>query len=97
MIDLIPIKPHDDTWQMFHVSFDKDMTIREFIDEVLTKNTWGFIYVNDINNPSADCEYRQNVLISELPSDMLDYEIEKVTASGGWTRMDYTIHLKQKK
>lgn len=94
MIKLNEITSCGDCTSIYSVSLDREYTIREFIDEILTKNEWGFIYVNDINNPSADCEYRQNVLISELPSDMLDYEIEKVTASGGWTRMDYTIHLK---
>lgn len=94
MIKLNHITSCGDCTSIYSVSLDREYTIREFIDEILTKNEWGFIYVNDINNPSADCEYRQNVLISELPSDMLDYEIEKVTASGGWTRMDYTIHLK---
>lgn len=94
MIKLNEILSCGDCTSIYSVSLDREYTIREFIDEILTKNEWGFIYVNDINNPSADCEYRQNVLISELPSDMLDYKIEKVTASGGWTRMDYTIHLK---
>lgn len=90
MIKLNNIRTFGDCMSLFQVSLDKDITIREFIDEVLTKNEWGFIYVNDIKI-IHDCEYRQNMLITELPPNVLDYKIEKITADGGWTRMDYTI------
>lgn len=72
-------------------------TVGEFIQEVLSDEPleWGYISVGGhFYQPRKKgcCEYRYGKLLSEMPKDLLDVEIKEVLASGGWSRMDYTIN-----
>jgi hypothetical protein len=86
-----------DCTALYSVQLDKPYTVKEFIDEVLTKEEWGYIGIEDkygdsiFGNPN--CEYKRNELITEMPVEVLDKVIVKVRASGGWTRMDYNITI----
>lgn len=75
-------------------------TVGEFVKEVLLKcpNEWGTItaksnlrHLRWCNN---ECEYKYGELLSEMDSVYLVSEIVSVTASGGWSRMDYYILTK---
>jgi len=71
-------------------------TVGEFIQEVLKERPgeWGYISVNRhfYQDGSTSCEYKHGVLLNELPKEMLGIKINEVSASGGWSRMDYTIN-----
>ena len=88
---------HTDETADFKVVLDKQYTVSNFIDTVL-KNTsdWGYIGVKSPNslfgNPS--CEYRYGKLLSVIPQEYFNREIDGVTSSGGWTRMEYILTLK---
>lgn len=75
----------------------KSKNIREFVDEVLSnEREWGYIYVMTEKSwlSCPRCEYRYGKLLSKLNNGLLDFEIGKIDASGGWTRMDYFVYPK---
>lgn len=81
----------------YEVSGFKSRTVGEFIQEVLEENPneWGYISVGGHfyqQRKSGSCEYRYGRLLSDMPDELLDIEIREVLASGGWSRMDYTIN-----
>ncbi len=39
--------------------------------------------------------YRYGKLVTEMYDNALDVEIKKISACGGWSRMDYTIIWEQ--
>lgn len=91
-------KTFGDSTAGYLVILDKEYTVDEFVNEVLTKNEWGYIgiyYENmhwfESGNPK--CEYKWNKLISKLPDDILNKKISSVTAHGGWSNMDYLLKL----
>ncbi len=82
----------------YAVTLDKEYTVEEFINEVLTKNEWGYIGIHsngqawfDIGFPS--CEYKKDKLVTEMQKDILPIKVKSATASGGWSRMDYVIYV----
>ncbi len=81
----------------YFVTDYKAKTVGEFIQEVLKErsNEWGYISVGRHfyqSNIIGVCEYRYGKLLTEMPQDVLDIEIKTIDASGGWSRMDYTIN-----
>lgn len=81
----------------YEVSGFKSRTVGEFIQEVLKENPneWGYISVGGHFyqlRKRGSCEYRYGRLLSDMPDELLDIEIREVLASGGWSRMDYTIN-----
>lgn len=78
--------------------FEKPMEVHELVALVL-ENTqdWGYIGIRDnetiFGNPR--CEYRYGKLLSELPNELMCKKIERISASGGWTRMDYLLTLER--
>ena len=81
----------------YHVLFNKPMTVRELISEVLKRKEWGYIGINNPSNFSIfgtpNCEYNHDKLLNELPPEYMDKTIKSIGASGGWTRMDYLLTL----
>lgn len=77
----------------YSITLDKEYTVREFIETVLTElsGEWGYFGINAdgsiFGNPC--CEYKWGKLLSSLPEEYLDKKITKVTGDGGWSRMDY--------
>lgn len=71
--------------------------MQEFIKKVLTRKEWGYIGIlrKDKKTIFGDpnCEYKNNNLLSFLPDEYLNKIISEVSASGGWSRMDYLIKL----
>lgn len=80
----------------YDIQLDKKYTVKEFIKTVLQEksNEWGHIGIYNIDswfgNPRL--EYNRGKLKTEEElEDFADKQIIKVSASGGWSRMDYII------
>jgi len=83
----------------YNVIFTKDMTVRQFIDEILTErdSEWGYI---GIDSPGTifgkPCiEYSHGAIKESLPDEYLDKVIIDVKGSGGWSRSDFLLVLKE--
>lgn len=75
----------------YDVILDRQYTVREFIDYVLTRMEWGYIYFKG----GPHCEYRGSLLLSAIPDEYMEACIESVKAAGCWVRMDYRIEIKK--
>lgn len=71
----------------FEVETDRE-TVADLVSDILNhKGDWGFIEID-----GNKYEYRYGGQIGKhIPSEELAKRIEKITASGGWSRMDYYI------
>lgn len=78
----------------YNVVFRNECTVREFIDEVLKKNEWGYVIIGSyFNGPRI--EYTHDKIVSGVFSqDILNAKISNATAHGGWTRMDYMLDIR---
>lgn len=98
MITFRQINCGSDCTGSYIVTISKPMTVREFVDELLIKysSEWGYIGIYKqgeiFGNPSL--EYKHGKLLSLLPNEYLDKEIERVDGSGGWSRSDFILHIK---
>ena len=86
----------------YDITISLPMTVGEFISELLETypDEWGYIGIyNKYKNLEVFgdpyCEYRDGKLLSTLPEDYMDMQIESVNGSGGWTRSDYILHVKE--
>lgn len=96
-------EPRSDCTADYDVQLDKDYTVRELLETVLTgqSNEWGTFHLLVCpeepywKNPS--CEYRRGKRIGTTWTDILisfgDRKIALVKAYGGWGLMDYFIWL----
>lgn len=74
----------------YDVVLNKECTVREFIDEVLKKGEWGYVRISDGSN----IEYKNDkITYGGFGPNILDSKINKATAHGGWTRMDYVLDI----
>lgn len=108
MLKLRQVTPTgSDEYANYEVDLNKSCTVKEFINMVLKeKDTeWGkFEIVKPHvlascplpNNIAATAEYSSGKLTIEgtIPEKYLNKTITRVTASGGWSRMDYFIRVK---
>ena len=83
-----------------YVHFDDGLTVREFIDYQLKNNEWGYIGIKSTVDQffgSPKFEYKKNQILGEMFSDdILDSEVKEIKGSGGWSRSDFIIELKEK-
>ena len=87
---------YSDCTSDYEVVFEKPYRVRDLINEVLTRNEWGYIgiYKEGIIFGKPVCEYRRNTIITEpLPEKYMNKIIKRCRANGGWSRMDYIIYL----
>ncbi len=75
----------------YHVEIDKPCTVEELIKEILKRNEWGNIIIQ--KEIPLNIKYDNDKLISEIPPQYLKQNIHLATAYGGWSNMDYIIHL----
>ena len=77
-------------------------TVREFVEYILnTTNDWGYIGVYNPEkgpffgwpNIEYSCGRLKAGSIIEDFEEFLDKPVNKATASGGWSRMDYIIYV----
>ena len=77
------------------VDLHKEYTVDEFIQEVLTERNkeWGYFKINDGVHENRGLRWYRNGRFESgmIPEDLLNIKIQKVNASGGWSRMDYVI------
>ena len=87
--------PYGDETSTYNVKINKEKPIiRDIINYVLNETReWGYIVIND-NMPNYDFEYRYGFIVKDnIPEEIKNTEIESITASGGWSRMDYYIKI----
>lgn len=85
----------------YKVNLDKEYTLQEFIDAVLTnKGEWGYIKVAKrdcacYNYPAFSYRYGEIYGEPNLPEEVYGYKVKSVTASGGLSRIDYIVTLEK--
>ena len=86
----------------YDVKLKKNMTVKEFIDEVLTRGEWGDIYIYDPDDRhnfyrrrDCNCNYIRNKVKYDFPGDILGKTILSIAGHGGWSRMDYVLTLEE--
>lgn len=89
-----------DCTQGYELKLDKDYTVGEFIQQVLTERSdeWGYIRVKYgkkekslFSLPSS--EYRYGRILNELPEQYMKRKVKSATANGGWSAMDYVLQV----
>lgn len=93
-----------DCTRAYRIKLDRQYTVEEFIETVLTKRSgeWGYIGIRVTEGGFSErvfgnpcCEYKWGKLLSTLPKKYLNKKIIEVTGDGGWSRMDYLITLEK--
>lgn len=77
------------------VELHKQYTVEEFMQDVFKERSkeWGYFKINDGVHQNKGLRWYRNGRFESgmIPVELLNAKIEKVTASGGWSRMDYVI------
>lgn len=86
-----------DETKSYSVTEYEAITVVQFIEEVMKRfpEEWGYFSVKNKEGGFFICkkvEYRYGELLNEVPEEWLLCGIEKIEASGGWSRMDYYIY-----
>lgn len=86
----------------YHVNLDKEYTLQEFIDTVITNNKgeWGGIKIARrdcawYNYPTIGYRYGEITNEPNIPKKVYGYKVKSVSACGGWTNMDYIVTLEK--
>ena len=103
MFTLIQCTPtRGDCTAGYEVDLDKEYTLQEFIDAILTnkKDEWGEIKIAKRNcpwyrYPSIGYHYGNITSKPNIPEKVFGYKVKTVTADGGWTTMDYIVTLEK--
>jgi len=87
-----------DCTALYSVEMTKPYTVKEFIQEVLTKKEWGYIGIFDedqawFQSGNPRCEYKGSKLITEMPEEVLNEIVLEAKAHGGWSNMDYKLSI----
>lgn len=83
----------------YDVEMDKEYTVGEFINDILAdkKKEWGSFYI--YTGPSVfkyvGFGYHYGELRVPICNEILEKKIEKVSARGGFSNMNYEIYLKR--
>lgn len=85
-----------DCSRAYDVILDKEYTVEDFINVILSErfDEWGSIEIYELYRQVSrfSCEYKYGkMMASSLPDEYLRKKIFKVSAHGGYTRMDYTL------
>ena len=92
--EIIQSRPEgSDCTAPYNIHFYKKCTVKEFIDEILSrKDEWGRIIVSH-DRASFEVEYRYGELKTPISNEILERTIIFADGSGGWTSMDYRLYL----
>lgn len=98
MFNMKLLEPLGGDCSSYEIILNKKYSVREFINIILKEkpDEWGYfgIYNKGCIFGSPHCEYRYGDIINiPLTDDFLEMEIKKVTARGGWSRMDYVFYI----
>lgn len=86
----------------YKITLDKEYTLREFIEAVLTnEGEWGSIRIAKRNCywydfPEIRYRYGEIITVPNLLEEIYNLKVRSAVASGGWTRMDYIVILGKK-
>lgn len=93
--ELEHIKTGGDEMSYYSVKMNQEMTVRQLCDYALAhKNEWGYveIFKDSPFLPLRSFEYRCGKEVKNtLTDEDMNSVIVSMSASGGWSRMDYTI------
>lgn len=95
--------PYGDACCSYVVRLDREYTVQEFVEMVLEEKPgeWGTIRIcknleRIPENVLDVCDYKHGQITNSFSLlNTKKRKIEKVTAHGGWTGMDYFIKTKQ--
>lgn len=74
----------------YDVFMDRQYVVGEFVNEILLRNgEWGYIHVFG----GESVEYRYGSALSTFSEFYASQLILRAKASGGYSRMDYTLYL----
>lgn len=86
----------------YNVKLDREYTVKDFIDTVLSERNgeWGYIGIYNqsafdgrhFGNPNMEYRYGK-IVTGNFTEDVLSKEVKDVSASGGWSRMDYVLKV----
>ena len=91
--------PFGDCTSAYGVYFPEDMTVWEFITTAIQENTneWGVFSLGVFSPILVEYKYgAYNLRDEEHLMRIKDFHIEKVSAHGGWSNMDYYITTKER-
>lgn len=83
------------------VTSDTSLTVEELIQQILARKEWGYInfYYRKIKWGTAiDRVEYDNTQLSNTSKKFTDIQknlVVKINASGGWSRMDYDVLIKE--
>lgn len=104
MIELHCVKTLSDSTFCYEVSFDRDYTVKEFLDFVMSdenKANWGYISIIKESKKQIVMNERRVAYNKMLPkhiniSEYANAKIIKARANGGWGSMDYYLTINAK-
>ena len=86
----------------YEIKLERSYTVKDFIDTVLAERAdeWGYIGIYDpynfagrhFGNPNMEYSHGK-IVTSNFTEDILRKEVKDVSASGGWSRMDYVLKV----
>ena len=85
--------PYGDDTSTYDVKVNKDgATVTDIINYALSKKEdWGYVCIDSFFSDKR-LEYRYGIIISDnISSEDKNKVVKTITASGGWSRMDYII------
>lgn len=91
--------PFGDETSLYDMEFEEGTTVQDLIDFALSKKQeWGYIRTSGDSlrrlSYSHVTEYRYGKIIgNNIPNNICQKKVRKGFASGGWTRMDYTVEI----
>lgn len=88
--------PFSDGTSIYGVVMIKEMTVSDLIDYAVRRNhDWGYIsIIGDDGRRLDELEYRSGKILSDTIADETKgARIKDIEASGGWSRLDYDIHI----
>ena len=76
----------------YTVHLDKEYTVEEFVDAIITNNPgeWGNIKLDNILGKTI-CAYKWGKITIPIDEEYKGMKIIAVRADGGWSAMDYII------
>ncbi|MCM1440137.1 MAG: hypothetical protein NC131_13185 [Roseburia sp.] len=89
--------PYGDCSSHYKIELKQPCTMAQFVEFVNQRGEWGCVYINPINYFDALAKYRYDTHIKNKPLEMsqpyLNRRIARIEAHGGWSNMDYYVHL----
>ena len=101
-LNFVKTRDNGDATSEYNVLFTEVFTVEQFLHEYLLKqNEWGYVSVDKpyyVSDDSIILEYQDDIAFN-INTNLLEKVrhkiVTKIEASGGWSRMDYTLFTKE--